>query len=78
MRQHTATPIIVISSLTDVSERIRSLTDGADDYVCKPFSMQELKARIEAVLRRYSILNSSIVLNRNPEYLSIWPEEPFC
>lgn len=61
MRQHTAIPIIVISSLTEVSERIRSLTDGADDYVCKPFSMQELKARIEAVLRRYSILNSSVV-----------------
>ncbi|WP_339299348.1 response regulator transcription factor [Paenibacillus sp. FSL R5-0623] len=61
MRQHTAIPIIVISSLTEVSERIRSLIDGADDYVCKPFSMQEVKARIEAVLRRYSILNSSIV-----------------
>jgi len=61
MRQHTAIPIIVISSLTEVAERIRSLTDGADDYVCKPFSMQELKARIEAVLRRYSILNNSVV-----------------
>ncbi|MGO4734010.1 response regulator transcription factor [Paenibacillus sp. 2KB_22] len=66
MRQHTAIPIIVISSLTEVSERIRSLTDGADDYVCKPFSMQELKARIEAVLRRYSILNSSVVTEQEP------------
>lgn len=59
MREHTSIPMIVISSLTEVSERIRSLTDGADDFVCKPFSMQELKARIEAVLRRYAILNSS-------------------
>nr|WP_154985548.1 response regulator transcription factor [Paenibacillus xylanexedens] len=61
MREHTSLPMIVISSLTEVSERIRSLTDGADDFVCKPFSMQELKARIEAVLRRYALLENSVL-----------------
>ena len=61
IREHTNTPMIVISSLTDISERIRSLSDGADDYVCKPFSMQELKARIEAVLRRTAIHHNSIM-----------------
>ncbi|WP_025677063.1 response regulator transcription factor [Paenibacillus massiliensis] len=55
IRGHTQAPIIVTSSLTDVHERIRSLTEGADDFMCKPFSMQELKARIEAVLRRSSL-----------------------
>ncbi|PYE42704.1 response regulator transcription factor [Paenibacillus barcinonensis] len=65
MREHTSVPIIVISSLTEVSERIRSLTDGADDFVCKPFSMQELKARIEAVLRRYTLLKSSPVVEHD-------------
>ncbi|WP_434753100.1 response regulator transcription factor [Paenibacillus amylolyticus] len=58
MREHTSLPMIVISSLTEVSERIRSLTAGADDFVCKPFSMQELKARMEAVLRRYALLEA--------------------
>lgn len=55
LRRHTLIPMIVVSSLTDISERVRSLTDGADDYVCKPFSMQEVKARIEAILRRTTI-----------------------
>ncbi|KQY93515.1 two-component system response regulator [Paenibacillus sp. Root52] len=66
IREHTTTPIIVISSLTDISERIRSLSDGADDYVCKPFSMQELKARIEAVLRRTAIHHNSIMSKEQP------------
>ncbi|GGH69464.1 DNA-binding response regulator [Paenibacillus silvae] len=66
MREHTSIPIIVISSLTEVSERIRSLTGGADDFVCKPFSMQELKARIEAVLRRYTLLKNSSVVELEP------------
>ncbi|MDQ0172775.1 response regulator transcription factor [Paenibacillus tundrae] len=66
IREHTTTPMIVISSLTDISERIRSLSDGADDYVCKPFSMQELKARIEAVLRRTTIHHNSIMSKEQP------------
>ncbi|WP_308634634.1 response regulator transcription factor [Paenibacillus silvisoli] len=53
-RQHTSIPIIVISSETKVSMKIHSLTEGADDFICKPFSLQELKARIETVLRRTS------------------------
>jgi len=52
IREFTTIPIIVISAETKVSERIQSLTEGADDYMVKPFSMQELKARIEAILRR--------------------------
>lgn len=51
-RDLTTVPIIVISMKTNVTDRIQALTAGADDYLCKPFSMQELKARIEAVLRR--------------------------
>lgn len=52
LREYTNIPIIVTSAETKVSERIQSLSEGADDYLCKPFSMQELKARMEAVLRR--------------------------
>ncbi len=53
VRQRSDTPIIVISMNTKVNERVRALNAGADDYLCKPFSMQELKARIGAAVRRY-------------------------
>jgi DNA-binding response OmpR family regulator len=43
-----------------VSDRIQALTAGADDYLCKPFSMQELKARIMATSRRALLYNSSL------------------
>ena len=47
-----STPVIVLSARNRVSDRIQSLNLGADDYVTKPFSYQELKARADAVLRR--------------------------
>ena len=45
-------PIIILTAKGDEADRIRGLRDGADDYVVKPFSVKELLARIEAVLRR--------------------------
>lgn len=47
-----ATPVLVLSARTGVSDRIKSLNLGADDYVVKPFSYQELAARANAILRR--------------------------
>lgn len=46
------TPVIILTALGDERDRIKGLTLGADDYVVKPFSVKELMARIEAVLRR--------------------------
>ncbi len=46
------TPILIISALETVSERIIGLEAGADDYLVKPFSFAEMGARIEALLRR--------------------------
>src|SRR5215470_9578224 len=46
------TPVIVLSARNQVSDRIQSLNLGADDYVTKPFSFQELAARVNAILRR--------------------------
>jgi DNA-binding response OmpR family regulator len=46
------TPVIVISAMAQVDDRIRGLKMGADDYLCKPFQVGELVARVESVLRR--------------------------
>ena len=45
-------PVIILTARGDESDRVQGLRDGADDYVVKPFSVKELLARIEAVLRR--------------------------
>ena len=47
-----ATPILILSALADVDERIRGLRAGGDDYLAKPFALGELLARLEALLRR--------------------------
>lgn len=45
-------PVIVLSAKTDVANRIELLRLGVDDYICKPFDVDEVVLRIEAVLRR--------------------------
>jgi len=45
-------PVIVLTARGEENDRVRGLLDGADDYVVKPFSVRELLARVEAVLRR--------------------------
>src|SRR4029453_945812 len=45
-------PVIILTARGDEADRVKGLRLGADDYVVKPFSVQELLARVEAVLRR--------------------------
>jgi len=53
MRDHgRATPVLILTALGDVGDRVRGLDCGADDYLVKPFAMQELIARLRALLRR--------------------------
>jgi two-component system KDP operon response regulator KdpE len=52
LRGWTAAPIIVLSARTDQSDKVRALDAGADDYVVKPFGMDELLARLRAAIRR--------------------------
>jgi two-component system KDP operon response regulator KdpE len=54
IRESSDVPIIMITGRQDEADKIRGLQLGADDYVVKPFSAEELVARIHAVLRRYS------------------------
>jgi len=46
------TPVLILSALGDVDQRVRGLRAGGDDYLAKPFAFTELLARIEALLRR--------------------------
>ena len=52
IRAWSSVPILVLSGRTDEEEKVRMLDAGADDYVTKPFSMLELRARIRAQARR--------------------------
>ena len=52
LRKTSAVPIIMITARGEETDRVVGLELGADDYVCKPFSVRELMARIKAVLRR--------------------------
>jgi len=45
-------PVLLISALASIDERVRGLKAGGDDYLTKPFAMAELTARVEAMLRR--------------------------
>jgi two-component system, OmpR family, response regulator len=47
-------PVIILTALDQISDRIEGLNAGADDYMVKPFDLSELSARLKAVARRYS------------------------
>jgi len=51
---HIKTPVIMLTAKTHEAEKVLGLELGADDYITKPFSLRELRARIHAVLRRVS------------------------
>jgi two-component system KDP operon response regulator KdpE len=52
LRTFTHTPIVVLSARTDSTDKVHALDRGADDYVTKPFGVEELMARLRAAVRR--------------------------
>ena len=54
LRSKTDTPVILLTAVSGESDRVVGLELGAEDYVCKPFSLRELLARIRVVLRRHN------------------------
>ena len=50
--EKVATPVLILSALGQVSDRVRGLRSGGDDYLVKPFAFSELLARLEALVRR--------------------------
>ncbi len=66
LRKTFSTPIIMITARGEEVDRVVGLELGADDYICKPFSVRELMARIKAVLRRSQTESNS---RKEPEVL---------
>jgi len=60
VRQWSQVPIIMLSARHDVSEKVQCLEIGADDYITKPFGVNELRARVRAVLRRSQSKNAPV------------------
>ncbi len=61
MQEIAEIPVIMLTSRDGVADRVEGLRAGADDYVVKPFAMEELVARVEAVLRRRPATPAEIV-----------------
>ena len=53
LRKFSAVPILMLTARTDEVDKLKGLTDGADDYVTKPFSAREVVTRANALIRRY-------------------------
>jgi two-component system, OmpR family, response regulator RpaB len=68
IRASSQVPIIMLTALGDIADRVLGLELGADDYVMKPFSPKELEARIRSVLRR---AGNSIAPNLNQNVIQI-------
>jgi len=61
LRRWTNAPVLVLSALGDEQEKIAALDAGADDYVTKPFGIEELLARLRAALRRVDVPTDPVV-----------------
>ncbi|GLQ92703.1 response regulator transcription factor [Dyella acidisoli] len=60
--QNDHTPVLVLSALASLDERVRGLREGCDDYLTKPFAFEELQARVEALGRRAALADNPNVL----------------
>ncbi len=60
-----ATPVLMLTGMSSISDKEKGLDSGADDYLTKPFSARELMARIRALLRRSPVLSSGQLRHRD-------------
>src|SRR5205085_1927269 len=70
------TPILFMSATSDTETKIEAFRNGADDYITKPFSLDELRARLDAVTRRSPVMKSKtlaldgVTLDQNTNYVT--------
>lgn len=69
VRAHHATPILMLTARSTELDKVLGLELGADDYLTKPFSMRELLARVNAVLRRVELIRSRSVAEQTASRL---------
>ncbi len=67
IRESSTVPIIMLTAMDSDMDKILGLEYGADDYLTKPFNILELKARIKAILRRYSFGTAKIPIVKTPK-----------
>ena len=60
--EYVKVPIIFLTARDETRDKVRGLTTGGDDYLVKPFSLEELVARVDAVLRRAGVAQSDVIL----------------
>jgi len=60
-KANVLTPILMLTALEETADKIKGLNEGADDYLAKPFHLEELVARIRSLIRRNTIVRSSSI-----------------
>jgi DNA-binding response OmpR family regulator len=69
-------PVLFLTARDNISDRVRGLKAGGDDYVTKPYAVEELMARIEALQRRASPMNATAVQPHTARTLGRWTLDP--
>jgi DNA-binding response OmpR family regulator len=64
LRRTAATPVLMLTARDEVADRVAGLEVGADDYLTKPFTMEELIARVRALLRRSELIRQTLSADR--------------
>ena len=62
IREHVSCPILFLTARVETGDKIKGFTSGADDYIVKPFDLEELGARVAAHLRRETRIKKQNVL----------------
>ncbi|MCW3490389.1 response regulator transcription factor [Dethiobacter alkaliphilus] len=82
IRLQSDVPIIIISAKEESQDKIKGLNIGADDYITKPFSLEEVLARIQSQLRRYQRYRMTASVNEETVYyienLQVYPDKQFA
>ncbi len=76
--QNISCPVILLTAKDEISDKVKGLDYGADDYVTKPFAIDELLARIRCLQRRNGIVNNDNLINFSDISLNIQTYELSC